>query len=719
MSAERNVSDADQAVRGLLERTFGERAGEFIVAPLEPSAGAQAFEVDHDGTHVVLRGSSGVAQASALRWYLRAACQIAVTWDNPHPVLPKRLPAVSTRKVAKLRHFYYLQPCTFSYTTAFWDWERWQQEIDWMALHGINLPLSMTGQESVWQRTFRRVGVPDEEIRRFLGGPAYLPFMFMSCVSDWAGPLPQSWIDEHVVLAARILARQREFGMRPVLGAFGGQVPASLVTARASPARKLHWAEWGTVSLDPQSALFAELSKYFIEEQAALFGTDHLYATDPFIEAPPPVESEEELALLSSAIYSGMNEGDPEAVWVMQSWPFTWLKEYWTPPRVRAFLDAVPDDRMLILDLWAEHESSLSQLQQARPKPWLWCMLHNFGGRPGMYGKLSRIARAPETASKYGGGVGVGATMESILLDPVVYELLSDVVWENPADDIDRWIDTWAATRCSGSDPATVTAAQRAWRLVATAVYNDLDSPAAPASIVICRPTVVGDFSVTAPGLRAPASDVPEVLVESWRALHDAVQHVPEGAPLERDFVDVSAEILSRRFHQLQRLASVSFASRDVKAFDNSSASMLELLEGLDQLLGVRCEYVLSSWTGRARSWARSAEEAELYESNARRLVTLWGDGRSRLHDYSGRHWAGLVATFYLPRWQRWVNYLHKCLVTNQHPDDESFSAELIEWEESWCSAEHDGDWSASGSGGKPAAIASAFVEKFVTRAGK
>jgi alpha-N-acetylglucosaminidase len=136
-------------------------------------------------------------------------------------------------------------------------------------------------------------------------------------------------------------------------------------------------------------------------------------------------------------------------------------------------------------------------------------------------------------------------------------------------------------------------------------------------------------------------------------------------------------------------------------------------------LLGTRLEYVLSSWTGRARSWARNAEEAELYESNARRLVTLWGDRRSRLHDYSGRHWAGLVATFYLPRWQRWVNYLHKCLVTNQHPDDESFSAELIEWEESWCSARPDGDGSGSGTGEKPAAIGSALVEKFVTNVGK
>ena len=28
---------------------------------------------------------------------------------------------------------------------AFWNWERWEQEIDWMALQGINLPLAFTG----------------------------------------------------------------------------------------------------------------------------------------------------------------------------------------------------------------------------------------------------------------------------------------------------------------------------------------------------------------------------------------------------------------------------------------------------------------------------------------------------------------------------------------------------------------------------------------------
>ncbi len=30
---------------------------------------------------------------------------------------------------------------------AFWDWERWEKEIDWMILHGINMPLMVIGEE--------------------------------------------------------------------------------------------------------------------------------------------------------------------------------------------------------------------------------------------------------------------------------------------------------------------------------------------------------------------------------------------------------------------------------------------------------------------------------------------------------------------------------------------------------------------------------------------
>lgn len=49
------------------------------------------------------------------------------------------------------RFRYYQNVCTFSYSSVWWDWPRWQREIDWMALNGINLPLAFTGQEALWQ----------------------------------------------------------------------------------------------------------------------------------------------------------------------------------------------------------------------------------------------------------------------------------------------------------------------------------------------------------------------------------------------------------------------------------------------------------------------------------------------------------------------------------------------------------------------------------------
>lgn len=38
---------------------------------------------------------------------------------------------------------------------VWWDWRRWEKEIDWMALQGINLPLAFTGQEAIWKKVFK------------------------------------------------------------------------------------------------------------------------------------------------------------------------------------------------------------------------------------------------------------------------------------------------------------------------------------------------------------------------------------------------------------------------------------------------------------------------------------------------------------------------------------------------------------------------------------
>jgi alpha-N-acetylglucosaminidase len=50
----------------------------------------------------------------------------------------------------------------------------------------------------------------------------------MGNVDGWAGPLPQTWIIQKSELQKRILARMRQFGMKPILPGFAGHVPAAL-----------------------------------------------------------------------------------------------------------------------------------------------------------------------------------------------------------------------------------------------------------------------------------------------------------------------------------------------------------------------------------------------------------------------------------------------------------------------------------------------------------
>ena len=56
----------------------------------------------------------------------------------------------------------------------------------------------------------------------------------------------------------------------------------------------------------------------FLAEQTAMFGTNHVYNCDTFNEMRPPNSSAEYIAAVGRAVYSGMAQHDPDAVWVMQ-----------------------------------------------------------------------------------------------------------------------------------------------------------------------------------------------------------------------------------------------------------------------------------------------------------------------------------------------------------------------------------------------------------------
>ena len=227
------------AAAALVARVVPGHGADFRVAAIPDSGGLDVFEVSQDGGRIVLRGSSGVAIASALNWYLEqvAGVNVSLPLQPIHLAALRPVPAPA-RIGTRYRIRYFFNYCTFSYSMAWWDWEQWQRMIDWMALKGINTPLAVTGQEAVWSLVLRGLGFSPDQIAGFLVGPAYLPWGWMGNIDGLGGPLPDSWIDSHVALERRILERERALGMTPVLQGFTGHVPASIT--QVYPDARIH-----------------------------------------------------------------------------------------------------------------------------------------------------------------------------------------------------------------------------------------------------------------------------------------------------------------------------------------------------------------------------------------------------------------------------------------------------------------------------------------------
>lgn len=101
--------------------------------------------------------------------------------------------------------------------------------------------------------------------------------------------------------------------------------------------------------------------------------------------------------------------------------------------RVFDYLSKVPADQVLILELSADRTPTVYDFNYS-PDPqkkykfdywgknWVWCLLHNFGQRPGVYGSLNQVATQPVASFTEKGSTmtGIGISPEGIDQNPVV-----------------------------------------------------------------------------------------------------------------------------------------------------------------------------------------------------------------------------------------------------------------------------------------------------------
>ena len=672
-------------VKGLLERIDKGASNKFVIEQIKSDT--DFFELDQRGNKVVIRGNNYVSIATGLNWYLKYHAHVHLSWNGMSAKLPDVLPRVTQkeRHDTQLRYRYDFNYCTFSYSMAFWDWARWEKEIDWMALHGINLPLAMTGTETVWYNVLKRLGYTKNEINDFISGPGFFAWWLMNNLEGWGGPNPDSWYQQQVVLQKKILKRMKEYGIEPVLPGYSGMVPNN-----AKEKLGLNVSEpgfWGSFRrpafLQPSDPRFEEIAGIYYQEMEKLFGKANFYSCDPFHEGGSVAGVD--LDASGKAIMKAMKKANPKAVWVVQAWQAN--------PRPK-MIDNLDKGDMIVLDLfsegrpqWGEPSSTWYRKDGFGKHNWIYCMLLNYGANVGLHGKMDYVidgfydAKSNEHANST--LVGVGMTGEGIENNPVMHELVMELPWRKERFTKEEWLSEYVKARYGKDDPIL----QEAWTLLARSIYNcpkKSTQQGTHESVFCARPVL--NYKQTSSFAETSDYYNPEDVIRAAQLMVSVADMYKGNNNFEFDLIDILRQAIAEKGRMVQKIVAAAYKSDDKTIFEVASNRFLDLILLQDELLATRLEFRVGKWINEARALGSTPEEKALYEWNSRVQITTWGNRQAAnngyLRDYAHKEWNGIMKDLYYVRWKVYFDSLKEKLDGKKVEDIDFYAIE-----ESWAKA--------------------------------
>ncbi|MBQ2969756.1 MAG: alpha-N-acetylglucosaminidase [Bacteroidaceae bacterium] len=705
------VTENPEPVVALVGRIGGAGTAEKFKFVLDPSLNSkqETFVLGSEEGKILVKGTTISAITTGLGWYLNHIAHINISWNslNEKTVAVKNegaayadlsnlpLPTVEETHVSDAKYRYYLNTCTFGYSMTSWTWTRWQQEIDWMALHGINMPLQLVGLEEVWRKFLtmedengnRKYGYDDESAKAFVAGPAFIAWWAMNNLEGWGGTgsgtksggtwagaggvQDDAWYVRQTELAGKIVDAQRALGMQPVLPGWSGMVPTNFAS-KSGYATRSNGDNWAgdfvrPLLLSVSNANYAEIAADYYACLKEVMGESQYYSMDPFHEGGGAGTMED-----YEALYAAMEAAKAGSQWVIQQWQWSATQRY--------SLTAVPAGRLIVLDLFSDGSPAFDNYNGYAPQDAVFCAIPNFGGRSGLMGRLQNVTdNYFKFKEKYASIKGIGAAPEAIEQTPVTYDLIFQLPWMNGVKpDVAKWVDNYAVARY-GQDNAVV---KEAWSLLRQGPLNyGADGIQGPVEDVwAARPNLDakpasawGKTINQAGGIYTRARR--QMLIDATYKLlsqHEALG-LAEGSVYESnynyDLVEFIGAVMADYAYDLllgiKEKHEEGMVNSAYQYYQTRKDGFLNLLLGVDAFKGTNLNFRLGKWTQEARDAAAEVEgattaTADWYEfNNARTIVSTWSSPGTNLNDYSYRSWQGLIKDLYYPRWKYFFD--HEC----------------------------------------------------------
>jgi len=273
---------------------------------------------------------------------------------------------------------------------------------------------------------------------------------------------------------------------------------------------------------------------------------------------------------------------------------------------------------------------------------------------------------------------GIGAMMEGIENNSVMFDLLFELKWHRNSIDLDTWLLKYTKRRYGKENENLY----KAWQILRNTVYGkkleESESQQGTSESILCaRPSM--DIKRVSTWGTTKLYYNPSELLEAWTLFIQEADKFENIEGFEYDLVDISRQVLANYAQVLHGKMVSAYDDNNRDDFEKAGNEFLQLLDDQDDLLSSNTSFMLGKWIADARKLGTNKSEKDLFEFNARTQITTWSFQNSNLNDYAHREWSGLLKDYYKPRWKMFIGYIKQKM-----EDENTQEPDYYMFEEAW-----------------------------------
>jgi alpha-N-acetylglucosaminidase len=219
-----------------------------------------------------------------------------------------------------------------------------------------------------------------------------------------------------------------------------------------------------------------------------------------------------------------------------------------------------------------------------------------------------------------------------------------------------------------------------AWKLLADSVYNKVSSPGQTVRINQ-RPTM-GNVKEYKQYYVAPTYRYNNLTL--LNVLDDLLASECNTRARHFDVVNITRQLLGNYFSDLYIDYLKAFKEDDYETLHQIEATMTSILDDTDKILATESAFLVGRWIKDARAIGITDEDKDYFESNARNIITTWGEEDALLNEYASRAWAGLTETYYAYRWKEFFKDVNASIKAKKPFDEKPYHERICKYEGQW-----------------------------------